>query len=101
MKKETLKIVKKSDVILFKVFCSDEYFSECNFAVLTITDEVKKAVRGMSHIFSLNTNKVGREDSSQSLYKMSYWNPMWGADFLHNLDISEEFFDEAFKKIQD
>jgi CDP-glycerol glycerophosphotransferase (TagB/SpsB family) len=97
-KKETeLKLVKKSDILLLKVFCADEYFSECSFAVIRITKEVLKSIKGLKAIMDIVKNGDG-EDNSPSLYKMTYWSSMWAAEFLHDDDMPSEFYVEATSK---
>ncbi len=96
-KKNELKVVKKSDILLLKVYCVDEYYNECTFAVMRITKEMKQAIITMKSVIDL-VKGGGRENSDTipaSLYKMTYWSPTWGADFLHDKDIPEKFLDKV------
>lgn len=95
MKEKKLKLVKKSNIILAKVYCTDDYFSDCTFAVMKITKEVLKDIRAMKSIIDIVKGKDDEDDISNSLYKMSYWSPSWSADFLSNDAMSEEFMAKA------
>lgn len=97
MKKKTdkLKLVKKSNIILVKVYCVDEHFCDCTFAVLKVTKELLAGVRAMKSVINIVQGKGETDDLSNSLYKMTYWSPSWSADFLHNDDAPDEFLYNA------
>jgi hypothetical protein len=88
-KKTSIKLVKKSDILLLKVWCSDEYFNDCNLAVLVVTDKVREKITEAKNIRKI----VGNSDG---LYKITYWNPFGELDFLEDaVDLGEKLYDEA------
>lgn len=95
---DELKLVKKSDILLLKVYTYDEYDSGCNFAIMQITDEARKALVALKSVVDIINGKDDEGNKPADLYKLSYWSPMWGADFLHTTDCEDAFEDINFFK---
>jgi len=93
-KESKIKLVKKSNILLLNVVCTDEHYGECNFAVFEITDEVIEAVRTLKSVIDLVKGFKG-ESPPAKLYKMSYWSPLWDATFLHEDDIDGGIYNKA------
>jgi hypothetical protein len=87
-----LKLVKKSKVLLVTVRCADEYFNDCNFAVLKLTKKVLEKVSEAKSIREIAGN-------SEGLYKITYWSPLGYDNFFFvedEEDLGEELASEAF-----
>lgn len=99
-----LQIVKKSDIILLKVYSTDyDACSDCNLAVIHLTKEVKQAVRELKSIIDIVKGGGHEESQRASLYKMSFWSPVWAAKFLCDVDVQNldaNVFDKAYHKTQ-
>ena len=98
-KEDKPKIVKKSNILLLKVYSSDEYFTDSPYAVMKITPEVLKDVRIKKAIIDMASWK-DKEKSFSELYKMTYWSPDWCATFLHERDMPDDFEDELNTEVQ-
>ena len=100
-----LKFVKKSNFLLLKVFCSDEYFSDCNFAIMKLTKEVKNNLIELKAIMDIVLGKTRRNGANEDngsnsvdLFKMTYWSPSWSPTFLLDTDFPEDFLvDKMFE----
>lgn len=91
-KNDKIKLVKKSNILLLKVLCSDEYFNDCSFAVFKLTKEVEKKIKEVKTIREI----VG---TSVNLYKITYWNP-FGMDF-NFLDDATDLEEKLFEDVSD
>lgn len=91
-KAKTIKLVKKSNILLLKVLCADEYFNDCSFAVFKMTKHALKKIKEVKTIREIVGN-------SENLFKITYWNP-FGMDF-NFLDDATDFESELFEDASD
>ena len=97
----SVRLVKKSGILLLKVWCSDDDFNECNYAVFKLTKEMKKAVIALKSVVDIVKGRDNDEKVPALLYRMIYWSPAWGACFLHEKDIEEKLSEQAQEKGDD
>lgn len=95
MSKQKITLETKSNIILLKVFCEDDYFNECTFAVMKVTKEMLADIRAMKSVIDIVKGRGSDDPINQQLYKMTYWSPSWSAEFLHDSDVPDDLLDKA------